>query len=161
MIAHQLDMNHNTEKIAVIIIDASAVTRYLLTEIFEQTGDIEVVASTHDTVEALNKIQILRPHVIIFDITASGISGLTFIRKLMELCPTPVLLVSAVKQQQSEAVLKAMELGAVGYVGKQTSQSWNGILNIAEEIVESVRAASTVQFQGSITAGEQPGAGNY
>jgi len=154
-------MNQKKEKISVIVIDASAVTRYLLTEILEQSGDIEVVASVHDHAEALNKIQDLRPHVITLDIAMPGMSGLSFLKNLKELRPTPVVIVSAITQYQSDSVDKAMELGAVGYVEKQTSQSWSGILGLADEIVEKVRSASTVQFRGSVQAGGQAAAGSF
>jgi two-component system chemotaxis response regulator CheB len=161
MITGQIDINQKKEKISVIVIDASAVTRYLLTEILEQAGDIEVVASVHDTAEALKKIKTLRPHVITLDVSMPGANSLAFLEKVMELHPTPVVIVSAITPYQRSSVLKAMELGAVGYVGKQSSQSWSGILSLADEIVEKVRAASTVQFQGSIPAGGQASAENY
>jgi len=148
-------MKQKKEKISVIIIDASAVTRYLLTEILEQSGDIEVVAAVHDYTEALNKIQNLRPHVITVDVTSPGTGGLKFIETLMELHPTPVVIVSALNHQKSDSVNKAIELGAVGYVAKKSSQTWSGILSIADEIVEKVRSASTVQVQGNISAGGQ------
>lgn len=148
-------MHSPKENIKVVVIDASAVTRYLLTEILEQAGDIEVVASVHDTADALNKIQNLRPHVITLDVTMPGLNGLTFLEKLKELHPTPVVIVSAMSEYQGDSVLRAMELGAVGYVGKQKTQTWSGILSLADEIIEKVRAASTVQFQAGIAAREQ------
>lgn len=154
-------MKDQKEPIKVIVIDASAVTRYLLTEILEQAGDIKVMAAFHDPTEALNKIQDLRPQVITLDVSMSDMNSLTFLEKLMELNPTPVLIVSAITQYQSDSIVKAMELGAVGYVGKQTSQSWGGILNLADEIVDKVRAASTMQFPGSVTSGGQAAAGHF
>lgn len=153
-------MNQKKEKIRVIVIDASVVTRYLLTEILDQAGDIEVVAAVQNTAEALTKIQNLRPHVITLDVTLPGMDGLIFMEKLMELHPIPVVVVSAIIHQ-SDFVAKARKLGAVGYVGKQSSQSWCGILNLADEIVEKVRFASTVQFPGNITANGQAAAGNF
>lgn len=146
-------MNQKKEKISVIVIDASAVTRYLIAEILEQSGEIEVVASVHDHAEALQKIYNLKPHVVTFDVAMPGMNGLTFLEKLMELHPTPVLIVSAMSHHQSNSVIKAMELGAVGFVAKKTSQSWSGILGMADEIVDKVRLASTAQFQGSISVG--------
>lgn len=146
-------MNQKKEKISVIVIDASAVTRYLISEILEQSGDIEVVASVHNHAEALNKIYNLKPHVVTFDVAMPGMNGLTFLEKLMELHPTPVVIVSAMTPYHSDSVAKAMELGAVGYVGKQASQNWSGILSMADEIVDKVRLASTAEFRGSISAG--------
>ncbi len=145
-------MDQNKEKISVIVIDASAVTRYLLAEILEQSGDIKVVASVHDHAEALNKIQDLKPHVVTFDVAMPGMNGLTFLEKLLELHPTPVVIVSAMTSHHKDSVFKAMELGAVGYVGKQTSQPWSGILGIADEIIKQVRSASTAQVRESIAA---------
>ncbi len=153
-------MSMQKETIKVIVIDASAVTRYLLTEILEQSGGIEVVASVHDPAEALNKIQDLRPHVITLDVAMPGINGLKFLEKLMELRPTPVVIVSAMTDYQSDSALRAMELVAVAYVAKQSARSWNGILSMADEIVEKVRAASTVQLRGSITA-NRPAIADY
>jgi len=154
-------MNEQKEPIKVIVIDTSAVTRYLLTEILEQAGDIQVMAALHDPAEALNKIQNLRPQVITLDISISGTDSLRFLEKLMELHPTPVVIISAVPQYQSDSIVKAMERGAVGYVVKQSLQSWGGILSLADEIVEKVRAASAVQFPGSVTSGRQAAAGNF
>ncbi len=153
-------MHQKKQKISVMVIDASAVTRYLLTEILEQTGDIEVVASVHDTADALSKIQNLRPHVVTLDVTMPGLNGFTFLEKLMELHPTPVVIVSAVSEHQGDSALRAMQLGAVSYVGKQRSQTWNGILSLADEIVEKVRHASTVQFKATIRAAGQAAVGN-
>ncbi|MBI5847659.1 MAG: response regulator [Nitrospirae bacterium] len=155
-------MNQQNEKISVIIIDASAVTRYLLTEILEQSGRIEVVASVHDPAEALNKILTLNPHVITFDVRMPGLDGIAFLKKLWELRPTPVVIVSALTQYETGSFAKAMELGAVGYVAKQSSHSWSGILNLADEIVEKVRSASTIQFQQKTTvAGKAAAIGNF
>lgn len=154
-------MNQDRKKINVIIIDGSAVTRYLLAEILEQTGDIEVVASVHNSAEALNKIQNLRPHVVTIDIASPGINGLAFLEKLRELQPTPVVIVSAMTPYHKDSMVKAMELGAVEFVSKQTSQSWSGILNLADEIVAKVRSASTVRFQGGMLTGGQPPTGNF
>ena len=58
-----------------------------------------------------------------------------------------VVIVSAASKSHKDSVHQAMQLGAVGYVEKQTSQSWSGILSLADEIVEKVRSASTMQFQ--------------
>jgi len=105
-----------------------------------------VVASVHDTAQALDMIQNFRPDVVTLDVTMSGMSGLTFLKKFMELHPTPVVIVSARSEYQGDSALKAMQLGAVGYVMKQSSQSWGGMLSLADEIVEKVRTASTVPF---------------
>ncbi len=140
-------MNQKKDKINVIIIDTSVVARYLLTEILEQAGDIAVVASVSDASDALNKVMNHNPHVITLDVAMTGKGSLTFMEKLMELHPTPVVIISEMHSSRIESVLKAMDLGAVSYVGKRYTESWSGLLNLADEIVEKVRAASAMQVR--------------
>lgn len=154
-------MNQKKEKIRVIIIDPSSVTRYLLTEILEQSDDIEVLASVYDPAEALNKIRDLRPNVVTLDFSMSDLNGLAFLEQLKAFHPTPVVIISAMTKNHSDTVAKAMELGAVGYVVRQPSQSWGGILSIADEIVEKVRTASAKQFLINIILGGLATAGIF
>lgn len=138
-------MNISKDKIRVIIIDTSAVSRYLLTEILEQSGGIKTVAAVSNFEEAISKIELLGADVIILDAAAPRMSGFAFLKKLTSLYPTPVIMVNAAAQNHSESAHQAINLGAVAYVGRKSTQPWSGILDIADEIVDKVRLASTAQ----------------
>ena len=55
-------------KIKVMIVDDHAIVREGIAEVLEQSGDFEVVGQAGDGEEAVNKVQELRPDVVIMDI---------------------------------------------------------------------------------------------
>jgi two-component system chemotaxis response regulator CheB len=129
-------------KIKVFVIEDSAVTRYLLTEVLSDAGDIEVIGTAEGPTTALSLLEGIRPDVITLDIMPRQIDGLRFLQRLLSARPMPVVVISVLTQPGSEAAMKALELGAVDYVPMQTRGPWNGILAQADEIVRKIRAAS-------------------
>jgi two-component system chemotaxis response regulator CheB len=73
--------------------------------------------------------------------------GLSFLEAVMKCHPLPVVIISSLSCNGSDIMLKAFETGAVACIQKQSATTWNGILHVAEEIVSSVREASTVQIR--------------
>ncbi|MEW5745911.1 MAG: chemotaxis response regulator protein-glutamate methylesterase [Nitrospirota bacterium] len=132
------------KKIRVLVIDDSAVVRHLLTEILNQTGDIEVVGTAQDPIFALSKIQNLEPDVLTLDVEMPRMDGLAFLEQLMSTRPLPVIMVSALTHRGCETTLKALELGAVDFVEKPGSDITNGITRLSEEIVSKIRVAAQV-----------------
>lgn len=105
----------------VLIIDDSALIRSVLTEIISEIDGYEVVGTALDPYMGAEKIVKLNPDVITLDIEMPKMDGLTFLEKLMKSKPIPVLVVSSLTQRNSETALKALELGAIDYIGKPTS----------------------------------------
>jgi two-component system, chemotaxis family, protein-glutamate methylesterase/glutaminase len=68
--------------------------------------------------------------------------GLSFLAKLMQHAPMPVVVVSSLAQAQSDAALRALSLGAAGVVAKPTSAY--SVEGVGAELVRAVRAASRV-----------------
>lgn len=134
-------------KIRVLIVDDSAVIRYLLTEILNQAGDIEVVGTAQDPIFAGQKIRDLRPDVITLDIEMPRMDGLAFLGELMKTDPIPVVMVSALTRKGCETTIKALELGAVDYVSKPQINISVGITDLADDIINKVRIASTARVK--------------
>lgn len=100
-----------TEKIKVLIIDDAALVRRTLREWIDAQDDMEVIGVAADPYIAVDKMRIQKPDVITLDIEMPRMDGLTFLRKLMEQHPIPVIVVSSLT---SAAVsVKALEYGAV------------------------------------------------
>jgi two-component system chemotaxis response regulator CheB len=135
------------DRIRVLIIDDSAVIRHLLTEIFSQTDDIEVVGTAQNPIFAMNKISSLRPDVITLDVEMPRMDGLTFLEELMSTDPIPVLMVSALTQKGCETTLKALELGAVDYVTKPAIDVSSGIRFLTDEIIKKIRVAAKAKIR--------------
>jgi two-component system chemotaxis response regulator CheB len=65
--------------------------------------------------------------------------GFTFLRISMQKSPLPIIVVSS--QHQQENVFKALELGAVDFVAKPTTNISERLNEIAAELIQKLRAA--------------------
>lgn len=130
------------QKIKLLIIDDSALIRKLLTEIFSQTEDIEVVGVAPDPLIARDKIKALNPDVLTLDVEMPRMDGLTFLRNLMRLRPMPVVMISTLTEKGAEVTLEALALGAVDFVSKPKLDVSKTLPEYADEIIGKVRIAA-------------------
>jgi two-component system chemotaxis response regulator CheB len=105
-------------KIRVLIVDDSAVVRQVLAEILSADPDIEVMATAADPFIAAQKIKNEVPDVITLDMEMPRMDGLTFLQKIMNQHPIPVVIVSTLTEKGSETALRALEYGAVEVIQK-------------------------------------------
>lgn len=106
-------------KIKVLVVDDSALMRGLLTEMINAAPDMEVVGVAQDATVAREMIKLLNPDVLTLDVHMPRMDGLEFLERLMRLRPMPVVMVSAYTEAGSDTTLKALELGAVDFIGKR------------------------------------------
>jgi len=130
--------------IRVLIVDDSALVRKVLTIELSKCGDIEVVGSAVDPYVARDKILTLRPDVVTLDLEMPRMNGLAFLAKLMKYYPLPVVVVSSLTPKNSEAAIKALELGAVEVICKPESTSRTP--EISHQLIRAVRAAASAQI---------------
>lgn len=134
-------------KIKLLIVDDSALIRQMLTQIFNESADIEVVGTAGDPIIAREKIKALNPDVLTLDIEMPRMDGLTFLRNLMRLRPMPVVMISTLTEKGAEVTLEALELGAVDFVAKPKVDVSNSLREYADEIIGKVRMAAGVKVQ--------------
>lgn len=129
-------------RIKVLIIDDSAVTRMIFTELISKDPDIEVVGVAHDPIIARDKIRTLKPDVITLDVEMPRMDGLTFLEEIMAKDPLPVVMVSSLTERGCETTIKALELGAVDFVTKPRIDVATRLPAIIDEITEKIKTAS-------------------
>lgn len=139
-------------KIKVLIVDDSAVMRGLLTEMIGSAPDLEVVGAAPDAQTAREMIKALNPDVLTLDVQMPRMDGLEFLERLMRLRPMPVVMVSAFTEAGSETTLRALELGAVDFIGKPRADSGQSVEEYVEELVEKLRAAKGARLRRSAPA---------
>ena len=132
--------------IKVLIVDDSAVVRQVLTANLSQDPGITVIGAVIDPVFAMARMQIQWPDVIVLDVEMPRMDGLTFLEKLMRGRPMPVVMISSLTEQGSEATFRAMELGAVDFVAKPKLGIREGMQAYAEEICYKIKAASLARL---------------
>lgn len=113
--------------------------RKSLSLMLESDEEIEVAATANDGVEGYEKAKALRPDLITLDIEMPRMDGLTTLKKIMEDCPTSVLMVSSLTTEGAEATLKALEYGAVDFIPKELSFVNVNIIKIKEDLIRKVK----------------------
>lgn len=131
-------------KIKVLIIDDSALVRKVLTETINATQDIITVGSAPNPYIGRDMIVELKPDVVLLDIEMPKMDGLTFLEKLMNHFPMPVIVVSSLGDAGGEVALRAMELGALDVL-KKPGASYS-IIEMKEQLIDKIRAAAKVKI---------------
>src|SRR6476620_4985217 len=130
------------KKIRVLIVDDSAVIRQLLSSILSEDPEIEVVGTAADPFIARERIKELDPDVVTLDIEMPNMDGVTFLRKIMTLRPTPVNMISTLTKAGADITLEALEIGAVDFIAKPTTNLSSNLAEIASELQGKVKAAA-------------------
>lgn len=134
-------------KTRVLVVDDSTLMRSLLAEMINGTSDLEVVGLAPDAHTAREMIKSLNPDVLTLDVHMPRMDGLEFLERLMRLRPMPVVMVSSYTEVGSETTLRALELGAVDFIGKPRSDGKQTLDEYAEELAEKVRAAKSARLR--------------
>lgn len=136
------------DKIRVLIVDDSAVIRSLVSRMLGRNSRIEVAGTALNGRYALNKIDNVRPDVIVLDIEMPEMNGIEFLRECNKLnIKVPTLVLSAVAQKGAKYTLEAMELGAAAFIVKP-NQDGSNLESMETSIVETVLALGTPNSYG-------------
>lgn len=130
--------------IRVLIVDDSATTRKILTEILSEDDGIEVIGHAMDPYIARDMIKKLNPDVLTLDVEMPKMNGISFLKNLMRLRPMPVIMISSLTQKGADIALEALGLGAVDYIGKPDARSRSSLSDYADEIISKVKIAASV-----------------
>lgn len=118
-----------TAGIDVLLVDDHALIREGLCQLFTLEKDIHVVGEAGDGFEALQKIRLLRPSVVLVDIHLPVMDGITLTRQITQEFPSIAVIMLTMYQQRQQA-LRALKNGARGYLSKSAS---------AREVAETIR----------------------
>lgn len=129
--------------IRVLIVDDSAVVRRIFTQELTRDPEIEVVGSAPDPYVARRKIAELRPDVLTLDVEMPRMDGLTFLKKLMQHYPLPVIVVSSLTTKGGDLAMEALDNGAVEVMCKPGAAYSVGDLSV--DLIEKIKAAARVK----------------
>lgn len=141
------------DKIRVLIVDDSLFLRRTLPRLLESDPEIEVVGSAENGSEGLQKVQELRPDVVILDLIMPVMDGLTALRHLMRQTPTPVVMLSATTHEGARETLEALALGAIDFMPKPSGPVSLDIHTIRAELIHKVKAAYTSNVKSAVDVG--------
>lgn len=116
-------------KIKLLIVDDHQVVRKGIVTLLEDEEDIQIVGEASNGIEALEKIKILNPDVVLLDISMPKMSGLET-AALIDQNHKNVRSVMFSMHNNEDYIVKSVEAGAHGYILKDTTH---------DELLEAIR----------------------
>lgn len=104
-------------RIAVAIVEDDARIRRNLATMLGAADDIECIGQFANAEDALDKIPVLQPRVVLMDINLPGMSGVECVRELAKIDPKPQI-VMLTSYDDSEVIFGSLSAGACGYLLK-------------------------------------------
>lgn len=132
--------------IRVLIADDSLFMRYLTADILKNAGGFEVLDYARDGKEAAEKCCTLKPDVVLMDMLMGDYDGIMGVKLIMEKCPTPIIILSALGATDMEPIMQALKLGAVDYHHKPDRSS-KDIKEKDEELIGKLKSAAQVTLK--------------
>jgi two-component system chemotaxis response regulator CheB len=136
------------KKIRVLIVDDSASVRTTLSEIIAADPELEVMATASDPYVAVERIRQEVPDVMLLDLEMPRMDGLTFLRKMMTQRPIPTVICSSLTEEGSEALMQALEAGAVDVVTKPRIDTAQWLQESSMRICDAAKAAAHAKMRG-------------
>jgi len=118
--------------IRVMITDDHLIVREGLRLILETADDIEVVGEATDGAECLRLVPELNPDVILMDLQMPRMDGITAIEHLRKNHPE-IAIVILTTYNEDDLMIRGLQLGACGYLLKDTSR---------ESLLDTIQAAA-------------------
>lgn len=132
--------------IKVLIIDDSATMHAILMSRLSEKSDISVIGTAANAADGRQLIRRFNPDVVTLDIEMPGMNSLDFLKKIMALRPTPVIVVSGSTREGTAMTAKALALGAIACYPK-TDRAAGLVLDDDGRLADLIRQAAQVRFQ--------------
>lgn len=143
-----------SDKIRVLIIDDSAIMRRLITKMLSVHPAIEIVGTALNGRFGLEKMESLKPELIILDLEMPEMNGIEFLKeKRRRQNNIPVLVLSAVATKGAKITMEALSLGASDFILKPSGEDMNKVQrNLIEMVLSFCPNAPKVNWEASVSS---------
>jgi two-component system chemotaxis response regulator CheB len=125
--------------IKLLVVDDSSFFQKRISEILKSETDIQIVGFANNGREAIEKVQSLSPDVITLDYEMPVMDGLTALRNIMKVKPTPVLMFSSLTYDGARVTLDALDAGAVDFLPKNFEDLQRGGSKIRTLLTQKIK----------------------
>ena len=133
-----------SEDVRVLIAEDSPTVRRYLTGLIDESPGMRVIGEAHDGEEAVQKAAQLRPDVVSMDINMPHIDGLEATRQIMMQCPTPVVVVSGLLDNDIALSMNALEAGALAVIPKPPDRNNPQFPTKRDHLLNTLKAMAAV-----------------
>ena len=130
--------------IKVMVIDDSMAVRRGFSKLISKIAGIELLAEASNPIDAFEVFKkVGLPDLFILDIEMPKMDGITFLRKISEQRPIPVIICSTLVAQGSDAAIDALRYGAVDIIEKPKVNLEGFFSEYQDDLIEKIKAAVT------------------
>ena len=122
----------------ILLVDDEAHIRIFVSLILKSLGD-PIIAEASNGEEAVAAFQKDKPDIVLLDVNMPHMDGIQTLRKLKEIDPDCVVIMLT-SLANRETVERALELGAVNYIRKDTPKE-----EIAKSLAETIDASAKIE----------------
>ena len=108
------------KKIQIAIVEDNNDIRQALSNIVEMVDEYELCCVCINGEDALLKLPIFQPQIVLMDINLGGINGIEVVRELKSSFPEMLFIMCTV-YEDDEKIFEALNAGASGYILKKTT----------------------------------------
>jgi two-component system chemotaxis response regulator CheB len=137
--------------VSVLIVDDSGFFQRRLSEMINSCTGMKVVGMASHGKEALELTHKLKPDVITMDYEMPVMDGITAVRKIMEECPTPILMFSSLTYEGARVTLDSLEAGAVDYLPKNFEEISKSSAVLKQKLVERLTDLAMAGKRGALS----------
>ena len=139
-------MNHEEKPKKLLIVDDSRIMRRAIVQIFSKEKQIKIIGEARDGKEALVLLKSKRPDVITLDVAMPVMDGLTALKHIMLLAPTPTVMLSAYTAVGAQVTFDARRFGAVDCAHKPSRTSSLDVEDDAARLIRQVHCAANMKI---------------
>jgi len=114
------------KKKRILIVDDSPTVCKVLQTVIASTNEFEVCGVANDAYQARDMLVSLEPDLMTLDIIMPKMDGISFLKKVMQFKPMPVLICSTIAKEGSAIFNDAKAAGASDVIDKDTLQLYQG-----------------------------------
>lgn len=147
-------------RIRLLVVDDSNFVRIALRMMLEPASDIEIVGEARNGAEALRLSRKLKPHVVAMDLNMPIMDGIEAVQAIVAEKGPPCIMVSSETSEGAAATIRALEIGAVDFVCKNSPFITFDMVSIERQLTEKVRhwGRWRMALTGEIAPGSSPAA---
>ena len=140
------------ERVRVLVVDDSVFARNAISKSLEKDPEIEVVGTATDGINAIEQVKALKPDVVTLDVSMPRMDGIEALDRIMSECPTPVVMLSALTGENTQATVEALERGAIDFFLKASTLAPTGRNGESSELAVKVKTAAKVRIANLMAA---------
>ena len=134
----------------VLVVDDSAFMRKIICDLITADPQFEIVATAKNGREAIEAVEEWKPDVITMDLEMPELNGLEALGRIMQIHPTPIIMLSSISDDGTRETIKALQNGAFDFIRKPSGPLSPDIHTVGEQLLEKMRIAVLTRRNSSM-----------